>query len=69
MAELVKVDHEMDAVEAQVHDLLKGACGPALGPAVASIALHFISDPEEVEPLYEMAPSVREAKKGTVLSR
>jgi hypothetical protein len=67
--ELERIDHEMDAAEARVHAHLAAACGPALGPAVASIAMHFISDPEEAEPLYSIAPSVREAKKSLVQAR
>jgi serine/threonine protein kinase len=69
VADLERIDHDMDVAEARVQAHLAAACGPALGPAVASIALHFISDFEEVEPLYSIAPSVREAKKGIVLAR
>lgn len=67
--QLEAIDHEMDAAEARVNAHLTAACGPALGPAVASIAMHFISDPEEFEPLYSIAPSVREAKKALVQAR
>ena len=69
LAELAAIDHAMDDAELRAKALLQAACGPALGPAVASVALHFISDPEEGEPLYQMLPSTREEKKGSVRSR